>query len=185
MERGRPIDFRFERRRERGERSAGRPILHRRRRHHSSAELLDHPLGEFRVLVDVRRVEMLERYPAGLRVVVVAGGAVRGDQFVLRIGRQEHRPVRGRRLRRRAAVILLGRILCASGTDSRRQDGDGDTANPTFLIQVPRRRRLPAAGGPLTSRAIQNIAVFARFQAPFMVSGCQELSPAGRASRPT
>ena len=82
------IDFCLERRGKRRQRRDRRTILHRRRRHHAGAQLPDHLLGDVGRLRDFRRIEVLERQPAGLRLVVVTRGAVACDERVLRIDRQ-------------------------------------------------------------------------------------------------
>ena len=52
--------------------AAGAGRLSPRRRHHARAQLADHLLGDLGVLIDRRRVEVLQRQPAGLRFIVVA-----------------------------------------------------------------------------------------------------------------
>ena len=81
------------------------PVLHAGRRHHAEPQLVDHLLRRLNVLIDARRVEVLERQPAGLRVIVVTSRAVVTDELVLRLGRH-----RFRRMRRRHRGLPLRRV---------------------------------------------------------------------------
>ena len=96
LARGCLVDARLERSRKRFDRLLGRPAGRLRRRHHAGPQLADHPLGEIGVLVDSGRVEVLERHPSGLHLVVVTHRAVLTDEPILRLRREEPRREPGR-----------------------------------------------------------------------------------------
>ena len=100
--------------------------------------------------------KLCERQPAGLRVVVVAGGAVRAHQLVLRVG--------GQRRRRRACdtamggaaprgAALRGRGQPALAARRPRRDGQSSHARPRSRTVHRTQRRLAGSPQPPCNRS--------------------------------
>ena len=122
IHRGDAVDLRFERVDERRDRRGVRPPR-AGRRHHAGAKLADHLLRDFRVLLDLRRVETGQRQLTRLALLAVAGRAVLTDELVLGVDGQARRGPRASAVGATSPVLTGDGLVAAGVWDRLRGSG--------------------------------------------------------------
>ena len=116
------------------------------RRHHAAAQLLDHRLPAVGGRADIADVERVERQPAGLQPLVVAGDAVAVEQR--RVGRPAASAFVLRCRRARGGQPLGGRQAPRDGQRQRARDEPKEPDHAPHQLRATWKSRAAATGPP-------------------------------------